>query len=107
MSALNERLVLAGSLELIPIDESFPIMYWQTIRKPAEVLRKIQAAIGRSRQNGSPLAGRCRVAHARRGLTCAWLVPQMVEQHAVDGKARGQPRMSRPRSASLAADQYD
>jgi hypothetical protein len=49
VTVLSERVVLAGSLELIPMDESFAIMLWQTIRTPAEVYRKIQAAIGRTR----------------------------------------------------------
>lgn len=49
----HERLLLLGSLELIPMDEHFPIMQWQTIRHPADVQRKIQAAIARSHQNGT------------------------------------------------------
>ena len=49
VTVMSERLVLAGSLELIPMDESFAIMLWQTIRTPAEVHRKIQAAIARAR----------------------------------------------------------
>jgi hypothetical protein len=52
-SPLHERMLLLGSLELVPIDEAFPTISWETIRRPSEVHRKIQAAIARARQNGS------------------------------------------------------
>ena len=52
VSVASERFLLLGSLELIPMEESFPIMIWQTIRTPREVQRKLQAAMDRSRQNG-------------------------------------------------------
>jgi len=58
VSALNERFLLLGSLELIPMEESFPIMLWQTLGRPGEVQRKIQAAMDRSRQNGVPPTAR-------------------------------------------------
>lgn len=52
ISVLHERLMLLGTLELSPVDESFPVMIWQMIRRPGEVQRKIQAARDRSHQNG-------------------------------------------------------
>jgi hypothetical protein len=48
----RERLLRLGSIEIIPQDESRPCAIWQTIRKPAEVNERIQAAIRRSRQGG-------------------------------------------------------
>lgn len=56
VSPLNERLLLLGSLELIPIDEAFPILLWQTIRRPNDVQRKIRAAIDRAQQGSPPSA---------------------------------------------------
>lgn len=53
VSPFHERMLLLGSLELLPADETFPTMHWQTIRRAAEVYRKVQAAIARSRQNGA------------------------------------------------------
>ena len=44
----REKLLMRGTLELIPIDEHFPITLWQTIRRPEEVERKIRAAVERS-----------------------------------------------------------
>lgn len=58
VSVMHERFLLLGTLELSPIDESFPVMIWETIGRPGEVQRKIQAAMDRSRQNGAPPAGR-------------------------------------------------
>lgn len=59
ISVLYERLLLRGSLELVPGDtNTFPVMIWQTIRRPHEVQRKIQAAMERSKQNGGSPAGR-------------------------------------------------
>lgn len=52
VTPIGERILLLGSLELIPMDEHFPINLWQTIRRPAEVQRKIRAAIERSHQGG-------------------------------------------------------
>lgn len=48
-----ERIVFAGTVELIPMDETFPITQWQTIHRPAEVLRKIRSAMERAQQKGS------------------------------------------------------
>ena len=52
VSTLAERTIFRGTLELIPMDESFPIGVWQTIRKPAEVQRRIRAAIQKSQTGG-------------------------------------------------------
>ncbi len=54
MTPLRERLLLLGTLELIPIDEHFPILLWQTLRHSEEVQRKIRAAIERSQQGPKP-----------------------------------------------------
>lgn len=51
---LRERLLLLGTLELIPMDEHFAINVWQTLRHPEEVQRKIRAAISRANQGMPP-----------------------------------------------------
>lgn len=54
ISPRRERLLFVGTLELIPIDEHFPISQWQTLRRPAEVERKIRAAMDRAQQGNGP-----------------------------------------------------
>ena len=53
---VRERIVLLGTLELIPMDEHFAINVWQTIRHPDDVQRKIRAAISRANQGTPPVA---------------------------------------------------
>lgn len=52
VSPIRERMLLLGSLEVIPMEEEFPFQRWQTIRRPDEVNRKIRAAVARARQHG-------------------------------------------------------
>lgn len=47
---MRERLTRIGSIEIIPADETSPLGYWQSIRKPAEVHEQIVAAINRAKQ---------------------------------------------------------
>ena len=54
ITPVREKLLMLGTLELIPMDEHFPINLWQTIRHPGEVQRKIRAAIERSHQGQIP-----------------------------------------------------
>ena len=52
ITPVREKLLMLGTLELIPMDEHFPVGLWQTIRRPTEVERKIRLAIERSHQGG-------------------------------------------------------
>lgn len=52
VGTLGERMLLTGSLELIPMDEAFPITLWQTVRRPTEVERKIRAAMQKAQSGG-------------------------------------------------------
>ncbi|MDP9174938.1 MAG: PH domain-containing protein [Planctomycetota bacterium] len=52
VSPLRERVVGAGSIEIIPRDESMPTAVWQTVDRPAEVYERLMAAINRARQSG-------------------------------------------------------
>lgn len=56
ISALRERLLWLGSLELIPLDENFAITSWVTIRRPREVKKRIRAAMERAQQGTPPPA---------------------------------------------------
>jgi len=51
VSPLRERLVLVGSIEIIPRDEETPTAIWQTIPRPREVHQRLLAAIRKARQN--------------------------------------------------------
>jgi hypothetical protein len=53
VSILLEKMVLTGSIEIIPRDESMPTAIWQTISKPREIHKRIIAAINRARQSGT------------------------------------------------------
>lgn len=57
VSAVRERLVGLGSIEIVPQDESSPTGLWQTIRHPVEVHEQIVATINRAKQGGRPCAG--------------------------------------------------
>lgn len=50
VSSLRERLLLLGSIEVIPCEEEFPITVWQTIARPKEVNETLHAAIRRARE---------------------------------------------------------
>lgn len=53
MPTFSERLVGTGSLEIIPLDETSPVGYWQTIARPKEVILEVLAAISRAKQGGA------------------------------------------------------
>ncbi len=57
ITPLREKLLMLGTLELIPMDEQFPINLWQTIRHPVAVQRKIRAAMERANQGTVPPEG--------------------------------------------------
>lgn len=50
VSSVRERLLLLGSIEVIPCEEEFPITVWQTIARPREVYETLQAAMRRARE---------------------------------------------------------
>jgi hypothetical protein len=50
VSSVRERLLLLGSIEVIPGEEAFPITVWQTIARPKEVYETLQAAMRRARE---------------------------------------------------------
>ena len=50
VSSVRERLLLLGSIEVIPCEEEFPITVWQTIARPKEVYETLQAAMRRARE---------------------------------------------------------
>jgi len=52
VSPAREKLVLVGSIEIIPSDQQMPSSVWQTISSPQEVHQQIIAAINRARQTG-------------------------------------------------------
>jgi len=52
VSPMREKLVLVGSIEIIPADEQMPASVWQTIAAPRQVHEQIIAAINRARQSG-------------------------------------------------------
>jgi hypothetical protein len=54
VSTPREKLVGVGSIEIIPSDEAMPTAVWQTIARPVEVYERLQAAINRAKQSGSP-----------------------------------------------------
>jgi hypothetical protein len=54
VSTSREKLVGVGSIEIIPSDEAMPTAVWQTIAKPAEVHERLQSAINRAKQSGTP-----------------------------------------------------
>lgn len=47
---VSEKLVGVGSMEIIPLDESLPVGYWQTIARPKLIYHEILAAISRAKQ---------------------------------------------------------
>ena len=49
VSSHRERLLFLGSIELIPLDEKFPIGLWQTIRRPDQVREHIVASMNKAR----------------------------------------------------------
>ena len=54
VSTSREKLVGVGSIEIIPSDEAMPAGIWQTVAKPAEVHERLQSAINRAKQSGTP-----------------------------------------------------
>ena len=52
VSSHRERLLMLGSIEVIPLDEKYMISLWQTIRRPREVMEQIVAAMNKARQCG-------------------------------------------------------
>ncbi|HEY1923136.1 MAG TPA: PH domain-containing protein [Tepidisphaeraceae bacterium] len=54
VSPSREKAVGIGSIEIIPSDETMPTAVWQTIAKPREVYERLQAAINRAKQSGTP-----------------------------------------------------
>jgi len=48
----RERLVARGSIEFIPCDPQRPHGFWQTLRKPEDVLRLVDDAIARAKAGG-------------------------------------------------------
>lgn len=50
VSSVRERLLLLGSIEVIPCEEEFPITVWRTIARPKAVYETLQAAIRRARE---------------------------------------------------------
>lgn len=50
VSSVRERLLLLGSIELIPCEEEYPITVWQTIARPKEIYDKLQQALRRARE---------------------------------------------------------
>jgi hypothetical protein len=55
VSRFREKLVLTGSIEIIPKDETVPSDIWQTIAKPKLIHQRLVAAINRARQSGTGL----------------------------------------------------
>lgn len=56
VSAVRERLLMLGSLELIPSEEQYPIDTWQTIARPKLVYEKLCRAMQRAREGPGNLA---------------------------------------------------
>ncbi len=54
VSTSREKVAGVGSIEIIPSDETMPTGIWQTIAKPREVYERLQAAINRAKQSGTP-----------------------------------------------------
>jgi len=54
VSVSREKLAGVGSIEIIPSDDAMPTAIWQTVAKPAEVYERLQAAINRAKQSGTP-----------------------------------------------------
>lgn len=50
VSSLRERLLLLGSIELIPSEDSFAIETWQTIPRPKAVHEKLTRAVQRAKE---------------------------------------------------------
>jgi uncharacterized membrane protein YdbT with pleckstrin-like domain len=48
----RERLLRLGTVEIVPSDEASPSGEWRTIKRPAEVLAKVQATVRRAKQGG-------------------------------------------------------
>jgi hypothetical protein len=55
VSRFREKLVLTGSIEIIPKDETVNSDIWQTIAKPKMIHERLVAAINRARQSGTGL----------------------------------------------------
>lgn len=50
--SFRERMLRLGSIEICPVDDSSPAGDWRTIKRPAEVLEKIEATVRRAKQGG-------------------------------------------------------
>ncbi len=50
VSSVRERVLLLGSIEVIPCEEEFAITVWQTIARPKEVYETLHAAMRRARE---------------------------------------------------------
>src|SRR6185503_11109165 len=48
----RERMLRLGSIEIVPADEACPPGEWRTIKRPVEVLERIQATVRRAKQGG-------------------------------------------------------
>jgi hypothetical protein len=55
VSRFREKLVLTGSIEIIPKDETVNSDIWQTIARPKMIHERLVAAINRARQSGTGL----------------------------------------------------
>jgi hypothetical protein len=47
-------MLFLGSVEVIPFDESYPVMVWQMVWRPKEIQKTIISAIRRAKQ-GLPM----------------------------------------------------
>jgi hypothetical protein len=50
VSPVREKVVMVGTIEIIPADESLPVANWQTIPKPTQVHELVVATINRAKQ---------------------------------------------------------
>jgi hypothetical protein len=50
----RERMLFLGSVEVIPFDESYPVMVWQMVSRPKEIQKTIISAVRRAKQ-GLPM----------------------------------------------------
>jgi hypothetical protein len=53
LSPLRERLLMLGTLELIPLEDEYPLTQWRTIRSVRDVHKRLQEAIRRARAGNS------------------------------------------------------
>jgi hypothetical protein len=50
LHTMRERICRLGSIEIIPLDETYPIGMWQMVSRPVAINEQIVAAINRAKQ---------------------------------------------------------